>query len=159
MIDTFRNSLQKLVYPVSVISGVINGKNFAITISSLTSISFDPPSVLACINKDSSFTKFIDVDVNVNINLLNSNQKNISNLCSNPNEIKNRFKNDIWTYDDKFGPYLAKSQSIFFSKIDDLYSYGTHFIIVMKVLKVMNSSKIADPLLYGNQKYLNKITL
>jgi flavin reductase (DIM6/NTAB) family NADH-FMN oxidoreductase RutF len=60
MIEDFRKALTKLVYPVAIVSGLDSAyNNNAITASSLTSVSFEPPLILACINKESSFSSAI----------------------------------------------------------------------------------------------------
>ena len=51
----FIKAMRKLVYPVSIISTQVGGNKFAITVSSVTSVSIEPPSLLVCINRESSF--------------------------------------------------------------------------------------------------------
>ena len=68
------------------------------------------------------------------------------------------FKNpdlNIWSYDKNNIPYLKSSQSVLFSKIESYISYGTHYIVVMKIFKTLNLRDSFEPLLYGNQKYID----
>ena len=52
--DNFRLAMRRYIYSVSIMSNRDNGENTnAITVSSVTSISMDPPSLLICINKSS----------------------------------------------------------------------------------------------------------
>ena len=74
--EEFRLALRELVYPVSVVSSY-NDKtkeNHAITVSSVTSLSFEPPSILVCINKDSSIHSSLKKDSSFNISFLSSSQ-------------------------------------------------------------------------------------
>ena len=74
----FKTAMRKYAYSVSIVSNTSNkGINNAITISSFTSISVDPPSVLICINKSSSIHKTLIIDSLFCINLLNEKQKEI----------------------------------------------------------------------------------
>lgn len=156
MTEDFRSALTKLVYPVAIVSGLDSGNNrSAITVSSLTSISFEPPSLLVCINKESSFSSAVKKNNFVNINLLHPSQKEISTICSNPNKKLERFNNEFWSYDKNNIPYLKSSQSVLFSKIESYISYGTHYIVVMKIFKTLNLRDSFEPLLYGNQKYID----
>ena len=156
MTEDFRIALTKLVYPVAIVSGLDSGNNrSAITVSSLTSISFEPPSLLVCINKESSFSSAVKKNNFVNINLLHPSQKEISTICSNPNKKLERFNNEFWSYDKNNIPYLKSSQSVLFSKIESYISYGTHYIVVMKIFKTLNLRESLEPLLYGNQKYID----
>ena len=56
--EEFRLALRELVYPVCVVSTYNHEtkENHAITVSSVTSLSFEPPSILVCINKAVSYT-------------------------------------------------------------------------------------------------------
>ena len=154
--EDFRIALTKLVYPVAIVSGLDSENNStAITVSSLTSISFEPPSLLVCINKKSSFSSAIKKNNFTNINLLHSSQKEISIICSNPDKKLERFNNELWSYDENDIPYLESSQSVLFSKIESYRSYGTHYIVVMKIFKTQNLKDSFEPLMYGNQKYID----
>lgn len=160
MIEDFRKALKKLVYPVAIVSALdSSNKNSAITVSSLTSISFEPPSVLVCINKESSFAETIKENANVNINLLHTSQKDISIQCSLPNSKEERFNNTLWSYDKNNIPYLKSSQSVLFANIQSYSSFGTHYIVIMRIYKVLNFINNSEPLLYGNQNYIDNIKL
>ena len=50
--DNFRLAMRRYIYSVSIMSNKDDeGGSNAITVSSVTSISMDPPSLLICINK------------------------------------------------------------------------------------------------------------
>ena len=50
--DNFRLAMRRYIYSVSIMSNKDDqGSSNAITVSSVTSISMDPPSLLICINK------------------------------------------------------------------------------------------------------------
>ena len=52
--DNFRLAMRKYIYSVSIMSNKDSNNNLnAITVSSVTSISMEPPSILICINKSS----------------------------------------------------------------------------------------------------------
>lgn len=78
--DKFIKALRNLAYPVCIISNIENGHKNAITVSSMTSLSIDPASLLACINKSASIHKTLNVGNLVNVNLLSSSQQEISKL-------------------------------------------------------------------------------
>ena len=52
--DKFRLAMRRYIYSVSILSNKDEeGNSNAITVSSVTSISMEPPSLLVCINKNS----------------------------------------------------------------------------------------------------------
>ena len=53
----FLNSMRGIPSTVNVISATAEGHRHAMTATSVTSLSLDPPSMLVCINKDASLHK------------------------------------------------------------------------------------------------------
>ena len=79
--DNFRKAMRSYIYSVSVMSSIdVKGTYNAITVSSVTSVSLDPPSLLVCINKTAGIHDSIEEGSSFCINLLNKNQEDISNL-------------------------------------------------------------------------------
>ena len=77
--NEFRIGMRKYIYSVSVISNIqSNGTKNAITVSSVTSISINPPSIITCINKKSSIHESLVPNSKFCINLLNEKQQDIA---------------------------------------------------------------------------------
>ena len=149
--DNFKKAMRSYVYSVSIMSNIDDNKNLnAITVSSVTSVSIDPPSLLVCINKTAGIHDSIVKDSKFCINLLKKNQQDISNLCSSFQEEENRFKNDQWDTTDI--PFLKNAQANIFCKVDEIISYHTHSIVVAKVTESKYSNEI-DTLIYVDGSY------
>jgi len=152
--DKFIKALRNLAYPVCIISNSVNAGKNAITVSSMTSLSIDPASLLACINKSASIHTTLKVSNLVNVNLLSSSQQEISTICSTSDSDVGRFDNDFWSYDDNQMPFLPDSQAIITCKIEEMVDYATHSILILSIDNVVLNSEEPDPLLYGNGNYL-----
>ena len=75
--DNFRKAMRSYVYSVSILSNVSENKEYnAITVSSVTSVSIDPPSILVCINKTAGIHDSIKLGTKYCINLLTKAMKN-----------------------------------------------------------------------------------
>ena len=149
--DNFKKAMRSYVYSVSIMSNIDDNKNLnAITVSSVTSVSIDPPSLLVCINKTAGIHDSIVKDSKFCINLLKKSQQDISNLCSSFQEEENRFKNDQWDTTDI--PFLKNAQANIFCKVDEIISYHTHSIVVAKVTESKYSNDI-DTLIYVDGSY------
>tara|TARA_Y100001933_G_scaffold36599_1_gene31682 strand:+ start:730 stop:1134 length:405 start_codon:yes stop_codon:yes gene_type:complete len=122
----------------------------AITVSSVTSISMNPPSLLICINKSSRIHDTIQLGSKFCINLLNSNQQNLSNICSDEEMYDQRFKDKNWNLDDI--PFLQNAQANIFCKVDKLTSYHTHTIVVGLVEEANYADEIST-LTYVDGEY------
>lgn len=150
--DDFRKAMRNYIYSVSILSNKnIDGELNAITVSSVTSISMEPPSLLVCINKSSRIHDTLIKNSDFCINLLNKNQQEISNICSTDSLYDQRFDHDKWN--TQTIPFLEEAQANIFCSIEDLVSYHTHTIVIGRVLNAISNDKI-NTLSYVNGKYV-----
>ena len=127
--DNFRLAMRRYIYSVSIMSNKDNVDNLnAITVSSVTSISMNPPSLLICINKSSRIHDSIELGSKFCINLLNNDQEDLSNICSDEDMYDQRFKDKNWNLDNI--PFLKNAQANIFCKVDKLTSYHTHTVVI-----------------------------
>lgn len=149
--DNFRKAMRSYIYSVSVMSS-IDGKGTynAITVSSVTSVSLDPPSLLVCINKTAGIHDSIEEGSSFCINLLNKNQEDISNLCSSFQEEGDRFEGYQWDLNGI--PFLKDAQANIFCTVDKLISYHTHTIVIGQVTDSKSNDEI-NTLTYVDGKY------
>jgi flavin reductase len=94
--DNFRTAMRNYIYSVSVMSMMdTDGTPYAITVSSVTSISMEPPSLLVCINKSARVHDSIKEGSDLCINLLTKDQEEISNTCSSESQFDKRFDDKL----------------------------------------------------------------
>ena len=140
--DNFRLAMRKYIYSVSIMSNRDSNDNLnAITVSSVTSISMEPPSILICINKSSKIHDSIVLDSKFCINLLNKDQHELSNICSDDQKHDQRFEDKNWNLDNL--PFLENAQANIFCKVDKLTSYHTHTIVIGLVEDANFADKIS----------------
>ena len=149
--DNFRLATRRYIYSVSIMSNKDdNGNSNAITVSSVTSISMDPPSLLICINKSSRIHDTLQIGSKFCINLLKKDQEDLSNICSDEESYEERFNNENW--DTEEIPFLSNAQANIFCKVDKLTSYHTHTIVVGLVENANHTNEIST-LTYVDGKY------
>jgi flavin reductase (DIM6/NTAB) family NADH-FMN oxidoreductase RutF len=152
--DALRLGMRRLASGVCVISTSVNGERYAMTASSVTSVSDDPASLLVCINKSTAMQSVLNLGQPFVINILAQSQKDVSNNCASRSEGVGRFDLGDWQVDASGMPYLADAQVNFFCKVDNEdYIYGTHQIVIGLLENVIVSSDPVDPLIYVNGAY------
>ena len=155
MKENFLKSMRRLVYPVTIASSKLMSKKYAITVSSVTSLSLDPPALLVCINEDSSFSQCIFKDSYININFLNYRQKEIAVICSSSEKKSERFFLNDWEYDQNGVPFLKGCESIAFCQVYSINEFATHMVVALRVIDIRFNEKISSkPLLYSNGNYI-----
>lgn len=101
----------------------------------------DPPSLLICINKSARIHDTLKIGSEFCINLLNKDQEELSNICSDEDSYDERFNDKNWN--TKGVPFLANAQANIFCKVDKLSSYHTHTIVVGLVEDANYSDEIS----------------
>jgi len=154
LISEFTDGMRRIVYPVCIASAASNKANTAITVSSVTSVSIDPPTLLVCINSSSSMSNSMKKDKFVNISFLNYNQHGLASICSNKYLAEKRFDSDDWLYDKNRTPYVKDSEMVAFCMVSKVIEFATHQVAFLSVENVKCSQNIQpEPLLYQNGKY------
>lgn len=155
--EDLRAGMRRLASGVSIISTQVEAGRFAMTASSVTSLSDDPASLLVCINLDAAIEPHIKQGVFFAVSILSAEQQAISNLCAQKDTGEERFAVDGWANydnDDLALPYVADAQAIFICEVDsDNIVYGTHQIVIGKLRDVIVPSTDVDPLVYADGAY------
>ena len=150
--EQFLIAMRFLASSVSVVSAKdSNGKLYAMTASSVTSLTVEPPAILVCVNKGASIHDVLVPGSALCINILSNDQQDISNLCSSKDPESKRFANDYWNTDAT--PFLKDAQSNIFSQVDELISYNSHSIVIAKVLAAQSADSF-NGLIYADGGYL-----
>ncbi|MGE0294551.1 MAG: flavin reductase family protein [Hyphomonadaceae bacterium] len=150
--ETLKAAMRGLASSVSIIStGDKHGQRAAMTATSATSLTFDPPAMLVCINRDAWIYGILREDANFCINVLGADQLALAQACGGRIKGPDRFAMGVWR-DEEGVPVLADAQAAILCGQARRLSFGTHDIIVGNVKKVVLGESI-DPLLYINGAY------
>lgn len=154
-----RMGMRRLASGVSVVTGRDKQNNrLAMTASSITSLSDEPPSLLVCIHKNSYLKNAILETGVFCINLLAADQQDISVRCASPDESLDRFALGEWEKDSVSGIfYLKQAQAIFHCAKTREFEYGTHFIFVGDIQAVVVEGQQVNPLIYLNGRYVQAV--
>jgi len=150
--ENFRQSMRRLAATVCVLSCEHQGVRFGITVTSVTSLSFEPLSILACINKGSSIVGPLLEEGRYCINVLKKSQVDISKRFSGGVPASERFLVGNWTANAEGIPYLPDAQANLFCEVDQTVGYSTHQIVIGRATAACFAEQVA-PLIYQNGAY------
>jgi flavin reductase (NADH) len=153
--EGLRLGMRRLVSGVCVISTRDENQRYAMTASSITSLSADPASLLVCVNKTAAIQPILTLGQAFAVNILSTNQEMVSNKCASKGLGEERFNEGNWQNHDSTNlPYLTDSQAIFFCEVDnDNYEYGTHQVVIGKIKDIIVPDISVDPLVYADGAY------
>ncbi|WP_422061527.1 alpha/beta fold hydrolase [Sphingopyxis sp.] len=148
---TFRDALGCFATGVTIVTAFCpDGTPVGLTANSFTSVSLDPPLLLACIANGAGSAPFLREAERFAVNVLQIGQQPASNRFAGKGE--DRFAATPWETGEYGTPVLTGSLSSFECARDAVHDGGDHFILVGRVLKAIFEPR-RDPLLYFRGKY------
>lgn len=147
--------MRRLASGVCVLSTRLSdNQRFAMTVSSVTSVSDSPASLLVCINQLVSQQGHLATQGSqFAVNVLSAAHQDVSNICAGRAPAQDRFGVGRWEEDDTGLPVLSDAQAVFICQTDQVTTYGTHKIIIGVIHKVILNEVDVDPLLYADGSY------
>lgn len=131
----FRNAMAHLASAVSIVTtNGIKGKA-GITVSSVCTVTDEPPTLLFCINRQSQLHDVIKLNKKVCINILNHQQQELAKhfACILDSSMEERFNWDIWTQGNNELPVLEQAVANLQGDIIEHYQHGTHSIFIVQL--------------------------
>lgn len=149
-----RLGMRRVASSVCVLSVTLpTNEHFAMTVSSVTSVSDSPASLLVCINQQVSQQSYLStLGSRFAINVLGCEHQGVSNLCAGRDQNCDRFSIGKWTTAHNL-PVLADAQAVFVCETDQVTTYGTHHIVIGRILEVILNEATVNPLIYLNGSY------
>src|SRR5271163_3631027 len=89
-------ALRRLASSVSIVTCRHDGRNYAMTATSVSALSMAPPAMLVCVNRSGGFHRAIDRANEFAINILSRAHVDISKLCSGGAKAESRFTVGYW---------------------------------------------------------------
>lgn len=149
----FRLALREIAATVAVITAKDDSRRYGMTVTSVTSLSMGPPSLLVCLNRAASIINAARVAQDFCVNILSQGHEDVSTAFSGGAEGEDRFSVGHWRENKATGlPYLQGAQAALFCRKTAAMPYGTHTILIGDVEEIIVSD-VSSPLLYWNAGY------
>ena len=150
----FRSVMRRLAGGVSIITAGRDGDITGMTVTSLTSLSADPPRLLVNIHRRASSFSLIQRDGRFAVNILGSNQREIADRFSNGRlKGKQRFENIAWSAGQSGMPLLGQALAAVECEVDEIIERFSHGIVIGRLLSITLSDRLSS-LVYWNGQYV-----
>lgn len=128
-----------------------DGQRFGILATAVSSLSFEPPSLLVCINRIASLHDPLAEAERFCVNVLGLGNRDVAEHFMRPDP--NRFAVGDWAEEEGV-PVLATAQSSLICTVADSHVFGTHTIYIGKLVAA-NHRHDATPLTYFDRHYID----
>ena len=144
----FRNAMRHLVGAVSIITVGHGDDVSGMTVTSLSSLSVEPPSLIVSVNRAASSWPLLQRYGSFGVNILSSGQRDIAERFSGKNGLKGaaRFAGSQWVARAGGAPLLVGALAAIDCEVEDIIERHSHGIVIGRVrdLKVaQNGSALA----------------
>lgn len=152
LLVAFRDAMRHVASTVYAITTGNGGGRFGILATAVSSLSFDPPSVLVCVNRAASLHAPLDETRIFCVNVLGLSNRDVAEHFMN-DRGGDRFSVGEW--EDVHGvPVLANAQSSLICRTAHRHDFGTHSIFIGELISA-NHRQDATPLTYFDRHYID----
>jgi flavin reductase (DIM6/NTAB) family NADH-FMN oxidoreductase RutF len=152
--DQLKRAMRGVAATVTIVTTGAQGEEpCAMLVSSFTSVSLDPPTVLVCVNQQASIHTPLVRLRRFCINALQGEHEPLARACATAKGT-GRFAQGNWRTDDDGLPYLEDAQTAFFCETLEQLKIGSHTILVGLVTRLHTSAAL-NPLLFVDGQYCN----
>lgn len=144
-------ALRRLASAVAVVSCGDGQTRHAMTATAVNAMSMQPPSMIVCVNRATTFHAAISAAARFAINILHRGQIEISMGCGGMARGEDRFGCGAWA-EQADVPILTDAQAHIVCTKEAKFDYGSHTIFIGRVTSVGICGEV-DPLIYVDGKY------
>ncbi|MFG3595643.1 flavin reductase family protein [Bradyrhizobium sp. RDI18] len=153
--DDFRNAMRRLTGGVSVITAGLGWDISGMTVTSVSSLSVDPPALIVSISREASSWPLVRRYGFFGVNILTPDQIDIAERFAGQEGLKgaDRFAGAGWTKRVSGVPLLAGALAAIDCAVEDIIERHSHAIVIGRVLDIAVSERTAA-LAYWQGQYV-----
>jgi flavin reductase (DIM6/NTAB) family NADH-FMN oxidoreductase RutF len=152
LLDSFRSAMRHVAATVYAVTTGRVGERHGILATAVSSLCFEPPSLLVCINRMASLHEPLACAETFCVNVLGLGNRDIAEIFEEARG-EARFTSGDWS--EVHGvPVLANAQSYFICRTAHRHEFGTHTIFIGELVDARHRED-ATPLTYYDRHYID----
>lgn len=137
---------------VNVVTTASAGQRFGLTVSAATSVTAEPPTLLACVHHESPTAQAVLDSRVMCVNVLAESQRAVAQIFAGVDQDRERrFESGGWSELRTGAPVLDGALACFDCQVVSTPRIGTHFVFIALVV----ATRVSDgaPLIYTRRDY------
>jgi flavin reductase (DIM6/NTAB) family NADH-FMN oxidoreductase RutF len=154
--SAFKSAMRELAGGVSIVTVQVGRERSGFTATSVTSLSADPPTVIACVNRMSSSASLLSRTDRFGVSMLTQAQQRVADRFAGMNGVtgSQRYAAERWIQLTADGaPVMLDSAISLDCHIEDMIEKHSHWILVGRVMAIHRGEVEAAPLVYWRGGY------
>jgi len=160
--DLYKLGMRSFAGAVCVLTSVREESRYGMTATAVCSAAADPPTVLVCVNRNTTTHEAMSKSGVFCVNVLRAEDRELSGLFSGVHGAglrgEGRFRESQWTKLSTGSPVLIESLVSFDCRIVNRLVHGTHTVFLGEVEELLIGKK-GKPLLYADGQYAKLASL
>jgi flavin reductase (DIM6/NTAB) family NADH-FMN oxidoreductase RutF len=152
LLDSFRSAMRHVAATVHAVTTGRVGQRHGILATAVSSLSFEPPSLLVCVNRTASLHEPLACAETFCVNVLGLGNRKIAEVFEKARG-EARFAIGDWRQEHGV-PVLASAQSWFVCRTAHRHEFGTHTIFIGQLIDAHHRENAA-PLTYYDRHYID----
>jgi flavin reductase (DIM6/NTAB) family NADH-FMN oxidoreductase RutF len=141
-----KQAMRNVACTVYVITLSGGGRRWGLTATAVSSLSLEPPSILACVNRNASIHSALMEAGRFCLNALREDQRDVAAAFGAPGLGEERFETGRWR-DFGGAPAICDAVANILCRRVETTAFGTHTILIGEV-EAVSSDHQAAPLIY-----------
>lgn len=152
LLDAFRSAMRHVAATVYAVTTGSANERHGILATAVSSLSFEPPSLLVCINRSASLHEPLACAETFCVNVLGLGNRDVADAFFEQRG-EARFATGAWSQWHGV-PVLDTAQSSFVCRTAHRHEFGTHTIFIGELLAAQHRED-ATPLTYYDRHYID----
>lgn len=149
---SFRAMMRKFPATVTVVTGFDDKTDHGMTVTAVTSVSIEPPSLVVCLNNRTYLHEMLLCQPNFAVNVLHQQQRPLSDAFSGAVAPEERFRPGEWQRHASGVLILSGAHARVICRRVAAVPYGTHTLFIGQVVDAFVDDG-TRPLLYEDARY------
>lgn len=147
----FVEGMSRAAFTVSIVTTDGAAGRHGLTVSAMTSVAADPPSLLVCINDQSRIIRPLQQHGHFAVSVLGNSHVALADRFAGRTEAQDRFSAGTWRRLASGSPAVADAVVIFDCRLQNTAKLGTHFVFFGHVDDVIMHE--GAPLIHHRRRY------
>ena len=151
--EAFRDAMRELASGVAIVTTSHRGQRAGCVVSSLTSLSLSPPTLLICLNRDSTTLGRLRASGVFVVNILGAQHESLARRFSDARlRGADRFADTEWRPMETGAPALLDALAAIDCRLERIVEHATHAIVIGAAVAVCKTGE-APALLHWRSRF------
>ncbi len=150
--ELYKAGMRQLTAGVTIVTTAIGNERRGLTATAVCSLSVEPPTLLACVNREAGAHDTTLQSRVFCVNLLATHHRELAALFADPEKGAERFQSGEWGTLESGAPVLMDSLASFDCILGQTMRADTHTVLTGRV-QAVRSDESLRPLLYSRGEF------